>query len=174
MNNYFDWLCEMVCPNRTYLGEDSRYDMILTKLYNTAFTYIIDLDSNRCADGLGMRRRYEYETGEICDISSNKHCSILEMMLGLAFRCEDIMDDPLYGDRIYFWFWRMMHSLGLDIMDDDNYDEAYATFIIDRFLERNYDPDGKGGLFTIPGCGQDLRDVEIWHQMCWYLDKYFE
>ena len=42
--------------------------------------------------------------------------------------------------------------------------------IIDRFLDREFDPDGKGSLFWIPNCRFDLRDTEIWIQMLWYLD----
>lgn len=173
MNNYFEWLCEMVCPNRKYLDEDSRYDMVLMKLWNREFTYLIELDANRYEDGLSLRHRYEYETGNICETGSDIPCTMFEMMVAVAFRCEDIMDNPKYGDRIYFWFWRMMHSLGLSDMSDDNYDEEFVDFIIDRFLDHTYNPDGKGGLFTIPNCGADLRDVEIWCQMCWYLDKYY-
>lgn len=171
MDRYFEWLCDMVCPDRKYMDEDSRYDMILMKLFNKEFTYVMAYDANRYEDGLSLRNHYEYDTGMTYD--NTRKCSVLEMMIALADRCEDIMDDPAYGDRIYFWFWRMMNSLGLGDMDDCSYDEEYVNFVLDRFLERNYNPDGKGGLFTIPGCGQDLRDVEIWHQMCWYLDKYY-
>ena len=35
---------------------------------------------------------------------------------------------------------------------------------------REYAPDGRGGLFTIRNCEEDLRKVEIWYQLCWYLD----
>ena len=43
--------------------------------------------------------------------------------------------------------------------------------VIERFLDREYGPDGKGGLFTVRHCEYDLRDVEIWYQLCWYLDS---
>ena len=33
-----------------------------------------------------------------------------------------------------------------------------------------YDPD-KGGFFTIDNCSCDLRTVDIWRQMCWYLER---
>lgn len=172
MTNYYEWLCDLVCPNREYLDEDSRYDMVLSKLYNKLYTYVIPRDANRYEDGISLRHRFEYETGEKYS-EFGRNCNVLEMMIALAFRCEDIMDDPAYGDRIYFWFWKMMNSLGLGDMDDSNYNEEYVDFVLDRFLNHTYNPDGKGGLFTIPGCGQDLRDVEIWCQMCWYLDKYY-
>ena len=40
-----------------------------------------------------------------------------------------------------------------------------------RFMDGKYKPNGKGGLFTIPSCERDLRTVEIWYQMNWYLNS---
>ena len=42
--------------------------------------------------------------------------------------------------------------------------------VITRFLEREYDSDGKGGLFTIRGWKRDARTAEIWHQLMAYLN----
>ena len=93
------------------------------------------------------------------------------MMIGLAIRCEEwIMDNPNYGNRTRQWFWSMISSLGLGSMHDERFDEAYVKQIVIRFLNREYQPDGRGGLFTIRNCEYDLRDVEIWYQLCWYLD----
>ena len=55
-------------------------------------------------------------------------------------------------------------------MTDDRYDEGYALEKIYIFLNREYEPNGKGGLFFIRNCKEDLRNVEIWAQLCWYLD----
>ena len=93
-------------------------------------------------------------------------CSVLEVMYGLALRGEDtIMADEDYGDRASMWFWIMVKSLGLYDMTDDKYDYDFVEHTIARFLERDYEPDGRGGLFTIPNCKRDLRDVDIWMQM---------
>ena len=97
-------------------------------------------------------------------------CSVLEMMVALSIKCEDIMGDDRFGDRTGQWFWGMIVNLGLGSMTDDRFDELYAEDVINIFLDRRYDPDGKGGLFRIKHCRQDLRNVEIWYQMCWYLD----
>ena len=86
-------------------------------------------------------------------------------MVALALRCEEtIMDDPTLGNRTGQWFWGMITSLGLGSMSDDKYDKAYVNAIISRFLSRDYEPNGKGGLFTVKNCEQDMRDIEIWHQ----------
>ena len=64
----------------------------------------------------------------------------------------------------------MIGSLGLESMTDDRFDGKEVYDIIDRFLDREFDPDGKGSLFWIPNCRFDLRDTEIWIAMLWYLD----
>ena len=56
-------------------------------------------------------------------------------------------------------------------MNDERYDRDYVREVITIFLNREYEPNGKGGLFTIRGCRDDLRNIEIWHQMCLYLDS---
>lgn len=65
----------------------------------------------------------------------------------------------------------MINSLGLDRMDDLRFDEDYTNSIIIRFLNRKYERNGKGGLFTIKRPDLDLRTVEIWYQMSWYLNE---
>lgn len=54
---------------------------------------------------------------------------------------------------------------------NDSYNKAYAIDVIRRFLNRDYERDGKGGLFTIEHCRYDMRDIEIWYQANWYLDN---
>ena len=95
------------------------------------------------------------------------------MMVALAVRCEEtIMDDTRYGDRTGQWFWEMMTNLGIGNMFDERFDAEFVEEKVSIFLDREYAPNGKGGLFYIKGCQDDLRDVEIWTQLCWYLDKF--
>ncbi len=139
-------------------------------------TWMMELDKNRAYDGIELRRRFENESAcdpELMDLYfKDVPCSVLEMMIALAIRCEEsIMCDPSYGNRTGQWFWSMIVSLGLGGITDQRYNREYVDNVIFRFLTRNYDQDGKGGLFTIPDCGVDLRDIQIWGQMCWYLDS---
>ena len=64
-----------------------------------------------------------------------------------------------------------MKSLGLYGMTDDKYDEEYVDNVISTFLYRGYDPNGKGGLFTVNDTYKDMRDIEIWYQMCLFFDN---
>ena len=94
------------------------------------------------------------------------------MMIALAIRCEEhIMDDPDIGNRTGQWFWNMIVNLGLGSMTDAKFDENYTNMVIERFLNREYERNGDGGLFTVKHSRRDLRTVEIWYQMCWYLDE---
>ena len=115
---------------------------------------------------------HDEEEYEIIIDALEKPCSVLEMMVALSLRCEEeIMDDPNIGDRTRQWFWGMVVSLGLGAMHDDRFDKKYVDETIERFLKRKYEYDGRGGLFTIKDSNRDLREVEIWYQLCWYLDS---
>ena len=80
------------------------------------------------------------------------------------------MDNPQYGDRTTQWFWGMINNLGLGHMFNEYFDRDEARYIVNRFLDREYEPNGKGGLFTVRNGTSDLRDVEIWDQLNWYLN----
>lgn len=173
-DDYFEWLFDLVCENR-YSAKIS-YRKLLTRLHETEFVYHIPRDGNRAEDGIDLRWRFALHItpiGDAFDIVDELPgpCSVLEMLIGLAVRCEDIMDDPYVGNRTSQWFWDMITNLGLGGMRDDRYNQRLVDDIIQRFLDREYEANGVGGLFTIRDCDTDLRDVEIWYQLCWYLDS---
>ena len=170
-NAYFKWMYNLVCSNR-YANEIS-YKRLLMELHNTEFTFTISRDENRAEDGLDLRYRFAYDYSEVYDYADRYikgPCSVLEMMIALAIRSEEFMDDPSIGNRTGQWFWSMIVNLGLGAMTDRRFDKLYVKERIERFLNRDYEPDGKGGLFRIKNCEDDLRKVEIWYQMCWYMD----
>lgn len=170
---YFNWMVDKIydrahCKRKTYIK-------LLHFLHDSAFTYIIDMDENREIEGLDLRVTFGDEHGysrAFMDANMTQPCSILEMMVALTVHCEDhIMSDPEIGDRTGIWFWGMIDNLGLSPYDDLNFNEHLVENIVFRFLNRRYAPNGEGGLFTVRNCSKDLRVVEIWYQMCWYLDQ---
>lgn len=168
---YFEWLYNYVCKGRAHANIS--YKRLFNLLHNITFTYTIKYDANRAADGVDLRYRFSLDVNDegVMKYLKGYPCSVLEMLIGLAIRCEEtIMDNPRYGDRTKQWFWSMLSNLGLSYMTDDLYNEKYAIEHINIFLNREYDPDGRGGLFYIRNCEEDLRDVEIWTQLCWYLN----
>ena len=174
-NEYFEWLFDLVCENR--FSRQISYRKLLTYLHSTVFSYSIPNDANRAEDGINLRYRFViardyYDVDYRYDLVGGP-CTMLEMVAALALRCEEtLMDDPTIGNRTSQWFWSMIVNLGLGDMYDENYDEIYVEEVVTRFLRREYDPDGNGGLFTIRNCPTDLRKVPIWYQFNWYLDRF--
>lgn len=172
-DEYFDWMCSLVLDDRRVRRKS--YRKLLCHLNEREFVYILDMDGNRAEDGIDLRYRFAYDNGYnypvIARYLDDGPCSILEMMVALAVRCEEhIMDDPDIGNRTGKWFWDMIESLGLVSMSDSKYNEQIVDRILDRFLERRYERNGEGGLFTVENSGYDLRTIEIWYQMCSYLN----
>ena len=92
--------------------------------------------------------------------------------MAVAIRCEEnIMDDPAVGDRTGQWFRGMVVNMGLGDMYNSNYNKRVVDDAINCMLDRTYAADGKGGLFTVRHCDRDIRTVEIWYQLLWYLDN---
>lgn len=176
INEHFEWMYHLVC-NESHYNKIS-YRKLLYLLHSIPFMPVthISMDDNRRIDGLDFRYRFGYENGYSTDMIDeylgNMSCSVLEMMVALAHKVEETQTiDDDYGDRTGQWFWTMIVSLGLGGMDDSNYDEFYAREVIERFQMRDYEPNGKGGLFTLTDPPEDLRKVEIWCQFMWYLNE---
>lgn len=173
-DRYFHWMCQLV-PIRRY-SRGRSYQKLLYFLYNVDFRYTIPMDGNREADGIDLRYRFGYENSYneslIASYLDNRPCSVLEMMIALAIRCEEnIMEDPEIGDRSGRWLWDMIVNLGLEDMNDTRFDERYVEEVVDRFLNRKYKKNGEGGLFKVRNPRRDMRTADIWYQMCWYLDE---
>lgn len=169
---YFKWLFDLVCGKR--YAKNVSYRKLLKHLHNTEFRYLLEHDGDRAKDGVDLRYRFALDKGYDDDWVRDvidEPCTVLELMVSLAIDCEEtIMDNSEVGDRTGQWFWGMVVNLGLGSMIDSRYDAYVVDDILDRFMDREYDRDGKGGLFTVKNCRYDLRNVEIWFQACWYLN----
>ena len=173
-SEYFKWMYHLVCTDKHY--NNLSYDKLLRYLDNVAFVPMIDMDDNRRHDGIDFRYQFGYENGisdaDIHTYLDVRECSVLEMMIALAYRVESqIMDNYIYGNRTGQWFWTMIVSLGLGSMDDKRFDPLYVQRVVDNFLSRKFEPNGKGSLFTLENPRRDLRDVDIWCQFMWYLSE---
>lgn len=173
-DDYFEWMYDLVSRNR-YTGPNS-FRTLLSYLHSVEFRYGRINDGDRAQDGVGLRHRFASSTDNgsykyVMECLGDEPCSILEMILALAIRCEeDIMDNPRIGDRTGQWFWKMITNLGLGGMTDEHFDGDLAEDIIQTFLDRKYASDGRGGLFYIRNVTRDVRRVSIWVQMMWFLD----
>lgn len=172
---YFDWMYRLVCDNEQYSTRTS-YKRLLGYLYSVDFEYTHPMDDNRAADGVDLRYHFGEDHGYshpmIASYLDDRPCSMLEMMVALSIRLEEhIMTDPDIGDRTGQWFWNMIVNMHLGSMTDNRFEEDYVEDIVARFLDRDYERNGDGGLFRVDNPNVDMRNLDIWYQMCWYLKE---
>lgn len=176
---YYRWMYGLVCKD---IGRKSlTFHKLMKYLQDIEFVPLMLKDENRAVDGIDFRYRFGIENGYPRSyIKENLvdplgPCRMLEMMVALSFAIEEhIMDDPDYGNRTGQWFWNMIVSLGLGTMDDLNFSQRHVDNVVYDFINREYQANGRGGLFTLEKPYRDLRDVEIWSQAMWYLDENFD
>jgi hypothetical protein len=161
-HEYFNWLCAKVLQRGT-----RSYHDLLRLLHQTMFTWVVQQDRRRAADGVELRSYFLQETG----FEKDRHwfdqpCSVFEAFVAFADRASFQTGDPLHT-----WFWEFMENLGLDQfrqVSDSDVPLIEETLII--FMERRYDENGYGGMFPLrQRPKRDQREVEIWYQFCDYL-----
>jgi hypothetical protein len=175
IDEYYRWLLKFV-----YDDKCPKYDVLLERLFETPFVALIERADDRIKDVLRLRWQYADENGierSIVANDINGPCSMLELMIALAIRCEsDIMANDSAGDRSGQWFWQMVASLGIGVLTDDVYNKSkyaddYFLSIIDTFLKRQYEYNGQGSLFTIDNPKKDMRLLSIWEQMNLFIGE---
>jgi len=160
---YFESLCNII----DFDGSANRYQKLLKYLHERPFVYSIPNDINRAVDGLELRQQL------LLGKMSDEGCSVLEMMIALADRCEThIMHDDEYGNRTHVWFWDMVMNLGLIKETDDTYNHIHVERCVTKFLNRDFKRNGSGSLFKTRRKDIDMREIEIWYQMSLYLEDY--
>jgi len=171
-SKYNDWIKDFAY----HLIEDyGVYYKLIDHLHSVAFEAIISYDENRASDGKDLRMRFveqdsEYTYRDVY-LYLDAPVSMLEVLLGLAVRCEEnIMANPDMGDRTGLWFYTMLETSGLAYQDDYRFDIYRCDHIIENILNRNYEADGSGGLFCVPNSKVDMRTIEIWRQMHMYIN----
>lgn len=167
---YFKWIVSLI-----FNDDVCNYSELLGVLNDIPFRYVLEMDRNREMDGIALRYRFGYENGisgdDISAAIGNDSCSVLEMMAALCLRCaEQIIDDDI-RTQLRTMFCDMLHSLGVDSQTDCHIDILAVQRAVERFLDRNYRKNGRGGLFTVSFPDRDMRKIEIWYQMCLYLDE---
>lgn len=146
---YFGRLLDLV----EYDGDE----YLMKQLHQTYFVWVIPMDDNRAEDGLELRSRLDY--------ISDEDCSVLEMLIALAERASH-----QYGGSPLEWFGTFLENLDLlQFTDGSVYNEYYVDEILHKWMTRDIQPDGSGGLFPLRHPPQDQRETEIWYQMSAYI-----
>lgn len=166
---YYSQLCDMInLPEYNV----RRYNKLFNYLYSTPFKWTVKNDVNRALDGIKLRNDIIRDARTSDELGP---CRVLEMLIALASRCEnDIMQEKSQGDRTGIWFWTMIENLGLADMTDYHYDDQYVQLTVSRFLDRRYSRNGEGSIFFINHRTEDMRRVELWYQMCWFLTEQYD
>ena len=168
MEKYLDWLYFEILN-----GPDSlfkAYNSLFKTLLGIDYVVVHPMDKNRFKDGLELREDYCRDNCVyLSDISDN--CTVFDAFVALAYRMEKDIMAPMAGKFDCFrWFWGFIEALELDDFDENGYDEGWICSIIDRFLYRKYDKNGKnGGIFPLHFCNEDAREMELWSQMNEFL-----
>lgn len=163
---YFVWLYERVADPE----HDLTYWKLFRVLHSTEFAWVVPNDENRIKDGKRLREKF-LDDRHIRLRRSDRDwielgCSMLELMVGLAQRLEFEAD----GGGAHFWFWVLMENIGLSEFDDScELPEDYISEVLERVIQRYYEPDGHGGFFPLEHPREDQRDVELWSQLSAYV-----
>jgi hypothetical protein len=168
-NMYLEWLYTNYIGAVSNRNPRSSFWQLAKQLYETPFTWIISDDGNRAERGKELRKEFIRDC-DVEDIEINWlqiECSVLEMMVSLACRASfESWGEP--GD----WFWKFLENLGLNGYNDNVYSKAImqeVDAVIRRWLDREYEKDGVGGLFPRQNATQDQTQLNIWYQMQGYL-----
>lgn len=169
---YLNWLYDQFASVKTRHKQRS-FRSLFRQLHSTIFVAIVGHDENRIADAKDLRYEFladdEDEQGDLDWMRSP--CSMLELLVILSRFASFEMDD-----RATSWFWHFLDVLKLEQFNDRNYDEASQEEIertLNRFIWRQYEPNGEGGLFPLRNPIRDQRDVELWYQLSAYLVEQF-
>lgn len=165
-NTYKQWLFNI-------LGDPSgAFREVLSIMFAVRFYEVIPNDANRIGDGLELRNEYETEYQKPAQ-TENDDCSVLEMMIGLSRRINSLAYDYMEPDKTAYWFWLMFDNLELNRYPGaiDYEQETRIASILYDFVERDYSPNGHGGLFPMYPAPFDCRSTEIWYQMqAWIVE----
>lgn len=173
-DRYFEWLYSHVASvaNR---DPSHSYWSLARVLHSTEFTWSVRNDENRQHDGINLRREFVQEWGISRDemFWMSLGCSMFEMLVGVSNRLAFLSDGfPGLPSSIGQWFWVLMKNLELSRHSDDLFEISIheeVNEVLARVINRDYEPNGHGGLFPLryPVC--DQRRVELWDQMNAYL-----
>jgi hypothetical protein len=154
---------------------DNTYYFLAIVLNSIEFYYTMPEDENRALDGINLRKSYSNNTeDDIFEIMSCG-CTALELLVALSMHMNNITYYP--GDNESAWFWIMLENLDIRISDKDWPKQDSLDIIksnLSRWFDRKFTKKGKGSPFPMKKCQEDLRHVNMWDHMQWYIGEILE
>ena len=160
--DYFEWLYD-----RTFA--DDSYFKLADAMNQVQFTWSVDHDSNRAADGISMRRSYLFENGRARENYSwdPSECTFFEMFAALADKMGMLLDKDPHETALH-----LLRNVALDLYTDDRFRRFEVYQVLDYIMDREYDYDGGGGFFPLDEPSSDQRDSQLLYQMNQYIIEY--
>lgn len=166
LNRYYIWLTD-----RIDFDSHDNYSKLVEYLFSKNYIWKIWTDENRNADGINLREKFKDETDYLDYSSLVRPCSVLEMLIAFAERINvDVMDEE-YSTS--YWFWLMLNNLGFKECTDDNFDAEKVDSTLNIWMNREFDRDGKGGIFPQISGKTNQKNLEYWFQMQQYISERF-
>lgn len=180
---YFDWLVNNLLGKSIF----SRYTKLCKELHSKKFRWFVHNDDNRCEDGLNLRdifieKKNLDESHLEVKYFLKGDCTVLEMMVALAQRMNNLMYDinDTQNDKTPKFFHEILVNLNLNRFVDgynlgrdfDPVSEAQINEVLEIMMDRTYGVDGLGGMFPLKKHHrEDQSKVEIYYQMMYWLDE---
>lgn len=163
---YFDFLCQ---EGQLTKVPCVRYMDLWRLLHQVPFHVELQRDENRMGDAMELRRRFLGIRGNHFD--SVQYISVFEVLLAFAMRIDlEYVGTPgeKHPDRIML---EMIKNLGIDKFDGVQYGESFVRNKLNRWMYREYNFNGIGGLFPVRQDSRDQRLLEMWEQMLSYVHE---
>lgn len=176
-DDYFLWLCSLVDADM------NRYSELLFILFDTDFVWRLEQDESRRTEGLMLREEfYNYDRSQDWVMFLEKPCSVLEALIPIARRMNDILEGIDSSDMTRVWFWELLKNLGLNKYSNIRleYEERESDLIdiqliLSTWMNRDFDVDGTGSIFPLKVPTKDQRERTIIYQMYDYaFENYIE
>lgn len=166
---YLEWLYKRFIGSVSNKNPRTTYWELAKQLYTMPFTYPMRDDKNRAEDGKSLQDQF-FDECDIEDVEISwqwREASVLEVMIGLACRAAfEVDEEP--GN----WFWKFIRNLGLQSYSDSVYSQIVkeeVDAVVRRWLDREYDKNGVGGIFPLKHARHDQTQVNLWYQLQAYL-----
>jgi len=165
--DYSGWLYMQTGAPSTQRASKS-YWSLFNQMHTKPFRWFVPNDDNRNEDGKELREEFlaEYEIHEP-EQWLEMDASMLEMLIALSRRAA-FESYGTSGD----WFWQILTNLGLKKYSDAVYNQRLAedvNDVLEQVITRDYNRDGRGGMFPLRQARYDQRQTEIWYQLSAYL-----
>ena len=166
---YFEWLAVQVVNIRLKNRTQTNWH-VLRQLFGTEFVWRIRNDDNRVGDGKELRSEFLEQNPDVHASYEwlNQGCSFLEMLIALSRRLTFLTEGVSSSE----WFWHMLDNVELHVSDlifEARGMQLHTERALLELNNRTYDRNGRGGLFPLHDAEVDQSQVEIWHQMNYYL-----